>query len=81
MLGDLTSQRSRTGEEITVTAGHDRTLDVIKLRDSEGRFYSDQQVAEILKKEHGIEISREQVQKTRKKYYIPNSRKRRAKSS
>ncbi|MCG7851389.1 MAG: hypothetical protein MIO92_02600, partial [Methanosarcinaceae archaeon] len=79
MLGDLVSPKSRTGEDITVSALHDKILKVIRQGDSEGRFFSDQKVAETLKEEYEINASREHVQKIRKKYAILNSRQRRAK--
>ena len=79
MLGELTSPRSRIGETITVSVMHERILKIIKRGDSEGRFYSDQKVVEILKEEAGLSTSRESVQKVRKNHGIPNSSERRAK--
>jgi hypothetical protein len=79
MLGELTSPRSRIGETITVSVMHERILKIIKRGDSEGRFYSDQKVVEILKEETGLSTSRESVQKVRKNHGIRNSSERRAK--
>ncbi len=79
MLGELTSPKSRTGEDVTISGVHERILEIIRRGDSEARFYSDQEIAEILKKETGLSASRELVQKVRKSHGIPNSRERRAK--
>jgi hypothetical protein len=79
MLRELTSQKSHKGEEMTVPALREKIRNLIEQGDSEGRFYSDQQVVEILKEDYGIEVSRERGQKIRKELSIPNSRERRAK--
>jgi hypothetical protein len=79
MLGELSSPKSRTGEDITAAAMRDRILEIIKRGDSEDLFYPDQKVVAMLKEEAGISASRETVQKVRKSHGIPNSRERRAK--
>ena len=79
MLGELSSPKSRTGEDITAAAMRDRILEIIRRGDSEDLFYPDQKVVAILKEEAGISASRETVQKVRKSHGIPNSRERRAK--
>jgi hypothetical protein len=81
MLRELTSQKSSAGEEITVYAVREKVIDVIRRGDSKSSFHTDAKVAEILKKEYRVEVSREYVKKIRKECGIPSSRERRAKGS
>lgn len=72
ILKELSEQEALEQEDMTVPGLHDIIRTVIEQTDQEGKFLSDQKIADYLI-EHDTKLSREYVTKIRKQLKIPNS--------